>query len=457
MAGRQFSLRPKAVPKVKTPFRRIVTKFPVPQSIPTLKKLRRYEPVSMTGQPPVLWHRAEGVQVYDKYGNMWLDWSSGVLVANCGHGRKEVADAMIRQIKTGLLHSYCFPNDPRAKLAELLVRMTPRKLSKAFILTTGSETTECAVKLARTWGKALGGKKKIGIVTFEHAFHGRTLGAQMAGGIPALKNWIVNLDPDFHNVPFPDGFRCEDTSFDLFEKTLAKKGVKPSTIAGVMTETYQGGGASFAPKGYIQALARWCKKHGALLIMDEVQAGFGRTGTMFGFEHYGIVPDIICCGKGMSSSMPVSAVIGRADVMDQYGPGEMTSTHTGNPVCAAAAVANLRLIRKERLHLNAARVGKVLHAALNDLRDEFPNVIGSVQGKGLVAGVHVVKPGGKEPDADLAFEVVKSCAEKGLLMFAPVGFGGATIKIAPPLIITKEAVLDGVSALREAFLECLGG
>jgi len=455
MAGRVFDLTPKDVPRVETPYRRIVTRFPVPESLPILETLRKYEPVSMTGQPPVIWDRAEGFQVYDPYGNMWLDWSSGVLVANSGHGHKRIREAMIKQIEHGLLHNYCFPNEPRARLAQKLVEMTPPPLEKAFILTTGSETTECAIKLARTRGLRKYGKKKIGIVTFENAFHGRTLGAQMAGGIPSLKEWIVNFDPDFHQVPFPDGFRCEDTSFELFEKTLRDKGVDFDSIAGVMTETYQGGGASFAPVEYMKRLREWCDEHDALLILDEVQAGFGRTGTMFGFEHYGVVPDIICCGKGISSSMPVSAVVGRADVMNQYGPGEMTSTHTGNPVCAVAALANIEVIEQENLVENARKMGEVLHAELESIRQTFSDVIGCVHGKGLVAGIHVIKKGGKEPDGELAFKVVERCAQKGLLFFAPVGYGGATIKIAPPLTITEPAIKDGAQALREAFEEVL--
>ena len=160
------------------------------------------------------------------------------------------------------------------------------------------------------------------IVSFDKAFHGRTLGAQQAGGIPALKEWIVNLDPGFVQVPFPDGFRTEDTSFDYFEKCLAEAGVEPENVCGVMLETYQGGSASFAPPEYMQALRKWCDRHKALLVCDEVQAGFGRTGTMWGFEHYGIVPDLAMFGKGISSSLPLAAVAGRPDVMDLHPAGQ---------------------------------------------------------------------------------------------------------------------------------------
>ena len=453
--AKSFSMTPKRVPAVDTPNRKIKTAIPVPESLPVLESLRRNEPVSMSGQPPLLWDYGEGASVFDQWGNQWIDWSSGVLIANAGHNHPKIRRAIIEQAEKGLLTSYCFPNEPRARLAELLVELTPPSLDKAFILTTGSETVECTLKLMRTYGLQKGGKKKITIVSFENAFHGRTLGAQMLGGIAKLKEWIVNLDPNIVQVPFPDGFRTTDTSFSLFEKKLAEQGVEAADVAGVILETYQGGGAGFAPAEYIKALRQWCDKHGALLTFDEVQAGFGRTGTLFGFEHYGVLPDMICLGKGISSCLPVSAVVGRDEVMNLYGPNEMTSTHTGNPICAAAAVANIRVITEEGLVENAARMGELLHDSLHGLKNKYDSVIGSVQGKGLVAGLHMIKNAANEPDGELAWEIVNSCFEKGLLMFAPVGFGGATVKICPPLVISEELIGEGLAVLDESIEENL--
>ncbi len=443
----------KDVPKVNTQYRRIQTPIPPPEAIPILETLYRDEPRSMRGQPQVIWDHAEGFQVSDRWGNTWLDWSSGVLVANAGHGRPEIADAVCKQAKSELLHNYCFPSEIRSRLVDKLAGLAPDPLEKVFLLTTGSETTECALKLARTWGKAKSGNRKIAMVSFEGAFHGRTLGAQMMGGIPALKEWIVNLDPDIVQVPFPDGFRCPDTSFDFFLKTLEEKGFGPDRIAGVISETYQGGSAAFWPEQYAKDMYEWCKEHDIVLIMDEVQAAFGRTGKFWGFEHYGFVPDLACCGKGITSGLPLSAVIGRADLMDQYPPGSMTSTHTGNPVCAAAALANLDILVKEKLWEKAAQVGEVLHAGLNDIKGRYPDIIGAVMGKGMVAGVHMVKPGGIEPNPALAKAVVDKCVEKGLLMFSPVGFQGATVKIAPPLVTPEDAVREGLEVLEEAIKE----
>ncbi len=450
-----YDLTPRRVPLVQTKYRRIVTEFPVPESIPVLQKLRQYEPLSMSGQPLVIWDRADGIQVYDRWGNMWLDWSSGVLVANAGHNHPKIRQAILDQVQHGLVHNYCFPSAIRADLAELLASVAPQSLGKVFLLTTGAEACECAIKLARTYGRKVGGDRKITFVTFHNAFHGRTMGAQMAGGIPALKQWIVNMDKDMVQVPFPDGFRCPDTSFEGFLTALDALGRTPDQIAGVMTETYQGGNASFAPPEYVQQLRRWCDEHQVLLIMDEVQAGFGRAGTFWGFEHYGVVPDVICCGKGISSGMPISAVIGRPEIMDLYPPGSMTSTHTGNPVCAAAAMASVRVTLEENLVEHTRRMGDILQPELRRIGGRFSHRIGAVHGKGLVASLHMVKPGSIDPDPDLAFDIVRRAVEKGLLMFSPVGYAGASVKISPPLVIQEEPLRESLVVIEDVLREAL--
>lgn len=453
--GKEFDITPQDVPKVETKHRRIVTKLPVPESVATLEALRKYEPVSMRGQPPVVWDRAVDVHVYDKYGNQWLDWSSGVLVTNAGHGMPEVRRAVVDQVEHGLLHSYVFPNEARAALAEYIVGLAPDGLEKVFLLTTGSEATECAIKLARTRGISEGGQDRNGIVGFERGFHGRTLGAQQAGGMPGQKAWIVNEDPGIIQVPFPDGYWTERTDFDLFCTTIEERGLSPHQMAGVILETYQGVGPDFAPVEYVQALSEWCKANGALLIFDEVQAGFGRCGTMWGFELYGVVPDLVCFGKGVSSSLPLSGVVGRAQIMDQYSPGSMTSTHTGNPVCAAAALASLKLIVEKDLAANAAKLEPVLMRGLNRIQAAHSDVVGNCTGRGLVAGLQMVMAGKKEPDPDLAFDIVERCFHRGLLFFAPVGSWSQTIKISPPLTITQEALEEGLGVLTEAVDEAV--
>jgi 4-aminobutyrate aminotransferase-like enzyme len=448
--GKEFNITPVNVAPVATKYRRIATALPHPDSISTLERLRAVEPISMRGMPPVVWEKAEDISVYDKHGNCWLDWSSGVLVTNVGHGVAEVRQAIIDQVNSGLLHNYVFPSEERAELAELLVSLAPPGLEKAFLLTTGSEATECAIKLSRAHGIKVGGRSKIGIIGFERGFHGRTMGAQQAGGMAGQKSWIVNEDPAILNVPFPDGFWQPDVSFDCFLESLAKKGLKPENIAGVIMETYQGVGPDFAPVEYVAELAAWCRQHQIVLTFDEVQAGFGRTGKFWAFEHYGINPDLICCGKGISSSLPLSALIGKTEIMDLFGPGSMTSTHTGNPVCCAAAMAAIKKLIRDRLTENAAELEPVLLFGLEKIKARHPLVIGHVTAKGLVAGMQAVKSGTDEPDHDLAHRIVELCFQAGLLLFAPVGAWGQTVKISPPLSIPQDALEEGLEVLAAA-------
>ena len=445
--GKEFSIEPVEVAPVDTRHRRITTALPAPQSVVTLETLRNVEPISMRGQPPVVWDRAEGFQVHDAYGNMWLDFSCGVLVTNAGHGTKAICDAIRDQVDSGLIHNYCFPSEERAQLVTLLKEVAPEGLDKVFLLTTGSEATECAIKLARTHGIAKGGDKKIGIVGADRGFHGRTLASQMTGGIPGQKDWIVNLDPAIVQVPWPDGYWTEDTSFDLFLKTLEERGMSPENVAGVMFETFQGVGPDFAPVEYIRELRQWCNTNEVVLIFDEVQAGFGRTGKMWAFEHYGVNPDLICIGKGVTSSLPLSGVIGKSEILDIYPPGSMTSTHTGNPLSCRAAIASIRSLIDEDLIGNAARLESVLKNALAAIAGKHPDIIGRTSAKGLVGGLQVVEPGTKEPSHDLAFDIIERAFHKGLLLFAPVGAWGQTVKLAPPLCITKEALEEGLEIL----------
>jgi len=447
----EYSLKPVEVPNVSTQFRTIRTRIPVPESIPIFETLKRSEPRSMMGQPPIVWDKADDFIIYDKWGNRWIDWSSGVLVTNSGHGRPEIRVALEETIHQGLLATYVFAHEKRAELTRMLQSLSPEpEYYTVFLLTTGSEATENCIKLSRTYAMEKVGPEKKVMVTFEQAFHGRTLGAQLAGGMAKLKDWIGNLDPTFIQVPFPDGYKNEDVTFDLFLKTLDAKGIRPREIAGVMAESYQGIGPDFLPVEYAKQLEAFCRQYDIIFTVDEIQSGFGRTGKMFCYEHYGIRPDLIACGKGISSSLPLSAVIGRKDIMDLYGPGSMTSTHSGSPLPVAAAVANLRVIQKEGLAERAAIMGEILLQGLERVRNKYPERLGCLHGRGLVAGIQVVKGGTKTPDSDTAFQLNLSCFRKGLLMFAPVGIAGECIKICPPLTISEEALRESIQVFEEA-------
>jgi len=449
----RFSLEPRDVGRIETRHRRIATPLPVPESIPILEKILRHEPPSMACQPPVLWHRAVGSSVEDRFGNRWIDFSSCVLVANAGHAHPKVVARIRELLDRGHLAAYVFPHEERAALVEKLAGIAPPGLGSVFLLTTGSEAVECAIKLVRAWGLRSG--RDI-IVSFSGGFHGRTMGSQLAGGIPPLKAWLGGEDPRFVQVPFPDGYLQEDTSFGSFERALAESHVDASRVAGILSETYLGIGPDFFPDAYARALRAWCDRHGALLALDEVQSGFGRTGKLFAFEHHGIVPDLIVCGKGISSSLPLAAVLGRPEVFALHGPGSMTSTHSASPLPVAAALGSLEAIIEGGLVERAAALGPLLERGLARIAARWPARMGAVRSRGLVGGVRLVKPGTRDPDPDTAHPVVEAAFRKGLLLFAPVGLGGGCIKVAPPLSIEEEALNEGLDALEEAFEEVLG-
>jgi len=453
----EYDLTPVNVPPVATKYRTIRTALPVPESLPIFADLSRSEPRSMRGQPPVIWEKAEGSTIADPWGNRWIDWSSGVLITNAGHAHPRIREAVSAMVERGLLATYVFVHRDRAELTKRLRAISPDpEKYHVFLLSTGSEATENCIKLAKTYALEKHGPKRRFIVSFQNAFHGRTLGAQLAGGMPHLKKWIGESDPTFVQVPFPDGYKNPDTSFDLFLSSLKQQGVTPQEIAGVISESYQGVGPDFFPVPYAKALESFCREHEIVLIMDEVQAGFGRTGRMFCYEHYGIRPDLVACGKGITSSLPLSAVIGREDVMGLYAPGAMTSTHSASPLAVAAAIANLQVLQEERLVERAAKLESILMPALEKVQRKYPQVLGCLHGKGLVAGIQAVKSGTREPDPALAVKINLACFHRGLLMFAPVGVRGECIKIAPPLSIPEDALCESLEVFAEAVDRTLG-
>jgi 4-aminobutyrate aminotransferase-like enzyme len=448
---------PQEIEKISTNYRTIKTPLPVPESLSIFESLAEAEPRSMLGQPPIIWHKAEGFQVFDPWGNRWIDWTSGVLVANAGHGRKEIRKAIEGALKQPLLMSYAFVHEQRFQLVRELQALSPEPAEyRVFLLSTGSEGIENSIKLAKTYAMKKYGPGRKYIVSFDNAFHGRTLGAQLAGGQPKQKNWIIDEGKTFVQVPFPDGYINKDTGFELFLTSLEAKRIKPEEIAGVLTESYQGGGANFLPVDYAQQLEEFCRSNDIVSIYDEVQAGFGRTGRMFTYQHYGVKPDLIVCGKGISSSLPLSAVIGRKEVMDLYPPGSMTSTHSASPLPVAAALASLKIIREEGLVENAQELGKLLSAELEALQARYPKRIGCVHCRGLVAGVQIVRPGTNQGDPESALRLTEICYQKGVLLCAPVGDAGQCLKIAPPLMINRDALMESLSVLKESCAQLFG-
>ncbi len=445
-----MNLNPVMVPPVETANRCIKTPIPVPESLPLLEKLRRYEPRALQVLAPVVWERAEGWRIFDPYGNSWIDFTSGIYVANTGHAHPDVRRALQAQIDQKLLHAYLFATDVRARLVEKLVQMTPASLSKVFLLSTGSEAIECSLKLARLHGLRTDPQKTI-LVSFTGAFHGKTMGAQMLASAPDHKSWIVNPDPDICQIPFPR-HQCGGEFLEQSLQQLASQGQDPNRIAAFILESFQGvGGPVFYPEDYVQALGRWAGDHGALVIFDEIQAGYGRTGKFLAYEHYGVEADLVCCGKGMSSSLPLSAVLGRAEILDIPEPGQMTSTHTANPLCCAAALATLEILEREGLVEASARKGRIFQQGLENILGAHPDRINAIRGRGLVQAVffndHL-----ENPDRELAERVTDKAIGKGLMLFHT---HGDLVKMGPPLIISEEALKEGIAVLAESVAEAL--
>jgi 4-aminobutyrate aminotransferase-like enzyme len=239
---------------------------------------------------------------------------------------------------------------------------------------------------------------------------------------------------------------------DSIEDLMRTQGLSADDdLCGFMIETFQGWSAAFYPAPFVKALERFARDHGMLIAFDEMQAGFGRTGRLFGYMHYGVEPDILCCGKGASSSLPLSIVLGSREIMDLPEIGSMSSTHSANPIVCAAGLANMRCILEEGLIENSRVLGELFHQRLNEIKDRFPDVINYVLGKGLLAALHFNDPKGN-PLSDLATRVSEKAMKMGLLV---VHTGRETIKLAPPLTITEEALLEGVGVLAEAIAECL--
>jgi 4-aminobutyrate aminotransferase len=456
-------------------------KNPGPRTQELIAESQKYEPRSMSEHVPIVWHRGEGCYIEDVDGNVFLDFTSGVLVANAGHSHPRLVQAMKDQVGK-VVNSYDFVNEYRPELAKKLVEITPPNLDKAFILTTGSEATESAMKLARLYT----GRKEI--ISFQGGFHGRTFGAMSAGGkrSGAATKGFGPFVPGFYQAPFPNAYRpifgemTLSCDLEKYPRPWARKSQSLQTgntpycldyldwlvetetegdIAAVIVESYQGGaGSIIPPKNWMQGLAAWCKEHGIVFIADEVQASFGRTGKMFCFEHYDIEPNLVCLGKGISSSVPVSAVVGESAIMDTLGPGTMSSTHGGNALSSRIALENIRIIEDEKLSENAAAMGEICKARFEKMSREY-SCLGDARGLGLVWGLEIVngdKPEAKLPDAITAKKIIRTAWENGLLMIAPVGHYGNVLRLAPPLVINEEQLNTALDILDNAFKACQG-
>lgn len=454
MAAHSFSRQPQTVPLVSTAHRKIATAIPAPGTAELLARLEMCESRSMHGQLPIVWDRAEDYSVYDIAGNRWIDFTSTIFVANVGHSNPHVTAAMKTALDRPLYGCYAYANESRANYLEKLVAFAGKPFEKAFLLSAGTEATEGALKLMRMHGQKAG-KRRRGVICIEGNWHGRTLGAQMLSSNLAQREWIGYQDADIHHIPFPYPWALNGKSPEEFLKQGLQKleaaGIDlAQDVCGFMLETFQGWGAVFYPVEFVLAIEKVCREHGILLAFDEMQAGFGRTGKAFGFQHYGVTPDLICCGKGMGGGVPLSGVIGRAEIMDLPDVGNMSSTHSANPLVCAAGLAVIEEIENRNILAETARKGELLFKALGELQQRFPDRISHLLGRGLICAVLFKEPGLGKPVGPFTSRVAELCMQKGLLV---VHTGRESIKIGPPLTISDEALLEGVAVLGEAIAE----
>jgi 4-aminobutyrate aminotransferase-like enzyme len=455
MAGSNLILKPKNVPLVDTKYRKIVTKIPTPEGIEMLERAMILESRSMHGQLPVVWDRAENFQVYDSQGNCWIDFTSTIFVANAGHGNSKIVKAVKEVLEKPLLHTYTYLSQERLDYLEILIKKTPKQFEKAFMLSAGTEATECALKLMRERGIKKG-KRRGGVVCIEGNWHGRTLGAQMMSWNPDQKNWIGSHDPNIFHIPFPYPW-ISDVTKDAkhffkagIQNLCDKEGLDPKKdICGFHLETFQGWGAVFYPEEFVQALAEFAKDHDILVSFDEVQSGFGRTGELFGYMHYGIEPDLLVCGKGTSSGFPLSLVLGSAEVLDIPDIGSMSSTYSANPIVCAAGKANLESLFDDGLIANSRNLGILFHEELRRMQRRFCAHFHWVEGRGLLAAI-IFKDDCGRPLTSLCDAIAVRCMEQGLLV---VHTGRESIKLAPPLTISKEALMEGLMVLEQCIAE----
>jgi len=390
---------------------------------------------------PLVVERAQGAVVEDADGNLFLDFMAGIAVASTGHSHPRVVQAIEAQAKKFLhICGSDYYYEPMVDLAEKLSRLAPGAgAKKVFFTNSGTETIEAAIKLARYH------TKREHLIAFHGAFHGRTLGSlSLTASRASHRAHFGPLIPGVHHLPY-GGADC----VSALEKGIFRYEVPPEEVAAIFVEPIQGeGGYIVPPPEFLPALQELCRKHGMLLVLDEIQSGFGRTGKMFACEHWNIEPDILCAAKGIASGMPLGAMIARAEV-STWTRSTHGSTFGGNPVACAAALATIQLL-EQGLVENAAQMGALLKEKLTALKARRA-AIAEVRGLGLMIGVDFARAdGSRAPDAKLRDRVMQLCFEKGLLLLS---CGQSTLRFCPPLIVNAEEVQTAVEIFDAAVAE----
>ena len=429
---------------------RLKSAIPGPRSQELAARRDRAVPKGIGHSTPVYAASARGALVTDVDGNVLLDFAGGIGTLNVGHTNPDVVRAASEQLAKAT-HT-CFsvaPYEGYVALAETLNRLTPGDFAKKTMLAnSGAEALENAVKIAR---HATG---REAVVVFEHAFHGRTLMTlSMTSKVRPYKFGFGPFAPEVYRLPFPyeyrghyDGRAEAAAQLDEFFRTQ----VAAEKVACVVLELVLGeGGFVVAPKDYVDTLARVCREHGILLVIDEVQTGFGRTGRLFACEHYGLAPDLIAMAKSMGGGLPISAVTGRAEVMDSAQVGGLGGTYVGNPVSCAASLAAIQFIEKNRLWERAEAIGQVVEQRFRCFLDRFP-FVGDARGLGAMRALELVRDKKtKEPDKEVTDRVLRGAYERGLLLVT-AGTYGNVIRTLMPLVITDDELTEGLDVLEKA-------
>ncbi len=408
-----------------------------------------------TRYTPIIAERAEGAYVYDRDGSRYLDFTCGIGVTNTGHCHPKVVQA-IQEQAAKLLHGQVniVFHPPLLELVEELHAIVPAGLDRFFFSNSGAEAVEGAVKLAR---QATG---RPNVIVFQGSFHGRTaLTMALTTSKTIYRAGYQPLPAGVFVAPYPYAYRYgwspeETEAFCLREvEFLLKTQTAPQETAAILVEPVLGeGGYVVPPPGFLRGLRRLCDEHGILLIADEVQSGFGRTGRWFAVEHFGVVPDIMTMAKGIASGLPLSGIAARRELMERWTPGSHGGTYGGNAVACAAAVATIRVIREEGLLEQARRMGALLMDRLRALQQEFP-IIGDVRGLGLMVATELTAADGS-PATATAKAAVKGSLKRGLLLLT-CGPWDNTVRWIPPLVVTEAQIEEALGIFREALAEAI--
>ncbi|HTY54417.1 MAG TPA: 4-aminobutyrate--2-oxoglutarate transaminase [Candidatus Binataceae bacterium] len=395
--------------------------------------------------------RGQNAELWDVEGRRYVDFAGGISVLNVGQRHPRVISAVTAQLER-YIHT-CFQvlsNEPYVALAERLNRLAPGPgKKKTLIMNSGAEAVENAIKIARRF------TRRSAIIAFGGGFHGRTLlTLGLTGKVNPYKAGFGPFPAEVYHAIFPDPLRGVSVGHAIESiDALMHNDVEPSRVAAMIVEPVQGeGGFNIAPTEFLVRLRELCDQHGILLIVDEVQSGVGRTGKMFAIEHSGVIPDLLTVAKSLGAGFPISAVVGRAEVMDSVDPGGLGGTYAGNPIACAAALEVLDIMENERLLERSVAIGKQLVEGLTRLAKRY-KAIGDVRGLGAMVAIELFRDGKiEQPDAELAKNLVRVAANKGLIILS-CGNNGNVIRIMVPLTASDKIIEEGLRIIGESFAE----